>query len=74
VGIDFAKNGYLNECTMSANKSKTEINDKDNTPTKVYMLTEFEKTMVEAGLADVTLGKVFSSEDANRILREWLNQ
>lgn len=59
---------------MSATKSKTEINDEDNASAKVYMLTEFEKTIVDAGLADVALGKVFSSEDANRILREWLNQ
>ncbi|MBX2915203.1 MAG: hypothetical protein KF856_08040 [Cyclobacteriaceae bacterium] len=59
---------------MSATKSKTEINDEDNSPAKVYMLTEFEKKIVDAGLSDVALGKVFSSEDANRILREWLNQ
>lgn len=59
---------------MSAakSKSKSKIN-KGKVPAKVYELSEFEKTIVEAVLVDVAQGKVFSTKEANRILREWLN-
>ncbi|MBN8652468.1 MAG: hypothetical protein J0L67_13630 [Cytophagales bacterium] len=41
---------------------------------KVYVLTEYEKSMVEEGLNDVREGKTYSSEKANEILREWLKK
>lgn len=41
---------------------------------KVYVLTEYEKSMVEEGLNDVREGRTYSSEKANEILREWLKK
>lgn len=41
---------------------------------KVYVLTEYEKSMVEEGLNDVREGRTYTSEKANEILREWLKK
>jgi hypothetical protein len=41
---------------------------------KVYILTEYEKSMVEEGLNDVREGKIYSSEKANEVLKEWLKR
>lgn len=41
---------------------------------KVYVLTDYEKSMVEEGLNDVREGRTYSSEKANEILREWLKK
>jgi hypothetical protein len=41
---------------------------------KVYVLTKHEKSMVEEGLSDVREGKIFSSEKANELLKEWLKK
>jgi hypothetical protein len=59
---------------MSTAKSKFKINNDGKVPAKVYTLSEFEKTIVEAGLADVAQGKTFSSAEADRILKKWLNK
>jgi predicted transcriptional regulator len=41
---------------------------------KVYVLTEYEKSMVEEGLNDVREGRTYTSEKANELLREWLKK
>ncbi|HCZ34972.1 MAG TPA: hypothetical protein DHV26_03505 [Cytophagales bacterium] len=41
---------------------------------KVYVLTDYEKSMVEEGLNDVREGRTYTSEKANEILREWLKK
>jgi predicted transcriptional regulator len=41
---------------------------------KVYVLTEYEKSMVEEGLNDVREGRTYTSEKANELLKEWLKK
>jgi hypothetical protein len=40
----------------------------------VYELTFEEKTAIEKGQKDVEEGRVYSSEDANKMLRQWLEK
>ena len=37
----------------------------------VYQLTEIESKAIQEGLDDSKQGRVYSSEEANEILREW---
>ena len=41
---------------------------------KVYVLTVYEKSMVEEGLNDVREGRTYTSEKANELLKEWLKK
>jgi hypothetical protein len=41
---------------------------------KVYVLTEYEKSMVEEGLNDVREGRTYTSDKANELLKEWLKK
>jgi len=40
----------------------------------VYMLSPEKKLAIEKGLKDVAEGRVYSSEEAQKMLREWLEK
>lgn len=40
----------------------------------VYMLSPEKKLAIEKGLKDVAEGRVYSSQDAQKMLREWLEK
>lgn len=40
----------------------------------LYKLTESEEKAIEAGLKDIENGKVYSSEKANELIKEWLKK
>ncbi len=40
----------------------------------VYKLTDAEKTAVATGLKDITEGRVFTSEAAQSMMKEWLKK
>ena len=40
----------------------------------IYRLTDAEKAAVEAGLKDVKEGRVYSSEAAENMIKEWLKK
>ncbi|HEY5824759.1 MAG TPA: hypothetical protein VIT44_10360 [Cyclobacteriaceae bacterium] len=41
---------------------------------KLYVLSEKEKTAVEAGLKDIEAGKLYSSQEANEMIEKWLRK
>lgn len=41
---------------------------------KVYQLTEAEERAVNEGIADYKAGRVYSDEEANQKIREWLKK
>lgn len=59
---------------MPVAKSKNNINNEDEKPVKVYVLSGYEKELVEAGLADVEQGKIYSSNEANKLMSAWLKK
>lgn len=40
----------------------------------VYVLSQEQKLAIEKGLKDVAEGRVYSTEDAEKMLREWLDK
>jgi hypothetical protein len=40
----------------------------------VYKLTAEEKNAIDAGLKDISDGKIVSSEKANALIKEWLKK
>lgn len=40
----------------------------------VYRLTDDERKAINVGLKDLQEGRVHSSEEANNIIKEWLNK
>ena len=40
----------------------------------IYRLTDEERKSLEAGLNDVKKGRVYSSEDADNMVKEWLRK
>ena len=40
----------------------------------IYRLTNEERKSLEAGLNDVKKGRVYSSEDADNMVKEWLRK
>ncbi|MDX2130255.1 MAG: hypothetical protein SFU91_14570 [Chloroherpetonaceae bacterium] len=40
----------------------------------IYQLSEDEKKAVEIGLKDIKEGRVYTSEQANNVLKEWLKK
>jgi len=40
----------------------------------IYRLTEEEKKAVEIGLNDIKEGRVYTSEQANNMIKEWLKK
>lgn len=40
----------------------------------LYKLTDSEEKAIETGLKDIENGKVFSSEKANELIKEWLKK
>ena len=46
----------------------------ENEIESVYQLTDEERVEIEIGLNDVREGRVYSSEDADRMINQWLKK